>query len=110
MENFKDYWEFIYLNTRLSRQDAMKAARKTWNKGIDKYTALEEIRQTVTPKMTTTINANWNEYDQIQGKIHLANYGVIFLDEYGCPIDDERLLEELNRKYQDYLVDLLIFH
>ena len=59
-------------------------------------------------KTTREINKDWNSYDQIQGKIHMANYGVIFLDEYGCPVDDEYLLEELNQKYQDYLIDMLI--
>lgn len=28
----------------------------------------------------------------------LANYGVIFLDEYDLPIDDEYELEELNQR------------
>lgn len=51
-------------------------------------------------KTRKTINKSWNEYDMTQGKIQLMNYGIIFLDEYGCPIDDEYYLEELNEKYQ----------
>ena len=34
-------------------------------------------------------------YDLAVRKSQLANYGCVWLDEYGCPIDDEYLLEEL---------------
>ena len=49
----------------------------------------------VTMKKTKRINPNWTAYDKSVAKCHLANYGVIYLDCYGQPIDDEYLLEEL---------------
>ena len=44
---------------------------------------------------TTEINPRWRQYDQLTAKAHLFNYGVIYLDEYGFPIDDEYLIEEI---------------
>lgn len=44
---------------------------------------------------TTKIAANWSEYDQSVAKCQLANYGIIYLDEYGCPIDDIYVTDEL---------------
>lgn len=46
-------------------------------------------------KKTVTINPNWTAYDKSVGQSQLANYGVIYLDEYDLPIDDEYLLEDL---------------
>jgi hypothetical protein len=46
-------------------------------------------------KKTKRINPNWTAYDKSVAKCHIANYGVIYLDCYGQPIDDEYLLEEL---------------
>lgn len=46
-------------------------------------------------KTTTTIDSNWNTYDKMTAQCQLVNYGVIFLDNYDLPIDDEYLLEEL---------------
>lgn len=42
-------------------------------------------------KTTKTVNPSWNEYDKVVAECHLANYGIIYLDEYGCPIDVEEL-------------------
>lgn len=44
---------------------------------------------------TTEINPRWRKYDQLTAKAHLFNYGVIYLDEFGFPIDDEYLIEEI---------------
>lgn len=43
--------------------------------------------------MTTrkTINENWSNYDKAVAKCHLANWGVIYIDEYGEPIDVEEV-------------------
>ena len=41
---FKEYEEFIYLNTTLPRLDARLIARECWNKGLDKYEALKEAK------------------------------------------------------------------
>lgn len=46
-------------------------------------------------KTTKEINENWASYDKSVAKCHLANYGVIFLDSFGLPIDDENEAEEL---------------
>lgn len=49
--------------------------------------------------ITTEINENWNDYSKKVAKCQLNNYGVIFLDNYGCPIDNEYELEELYEAY-----------
>lgn len=49
-------------------------------------------------KTTKEINSAWNAYDQSVAKCHLINYGIIFLDEYGIPIDNEFLTDELLKK------------
>lgn len=46
-------------------------------------------------RTTKKINSNWSKYDRMVGLSQLANYGVIYLDEYGLPIDDEYELEEM---------------
>lgn len=43
------------------------------------------------PRKTTTIDPKWSEYDRFVAQCQLANFGTIYLDEYGCPIDDEWL-------------------
>ena len=50
-------------------------------------------------KTTTKISEKWNDYDKKVAQCQLNNYGVIFLDEYGFPIDDEYELEELYEQY-----------
>lgn len=50
-------------------------------------------------KTTTEINEKWDDYGKKVAECHLNNYGVIFLDEYGCPIDNEHELEELYEQY-----------
>lgn len=45
-------------------------------------------------KKVNEINDQWSEYDKVVAKCHLANYGVIYIDDYGLPIDDEYFLEE----------------
>lgn len=44
-------------------------------------------------RMTNEINNAWSEYDKIVGNIHLGRYGVIIIDIYGFPIDNEFDLE-----------------
>ena len=50
-------------------------------------------------KTRKTVNDNWNEYDKVVGRNRLLNYGIIFIDKYGSPIDNEYELEELNQKF-----------
>lgn len=44
---------------------------------------------------TNKIRECWSAYDQSVAQCHLDNYGVIYLDQYGCPIDDYYLIEML---------------
>ena len=52
-----------------------------------------------TMKTTMEINEKWDDYGKKVAECHLNNYGVIFLDDYGCPIDNEYELEELYEAY-----------
>ena len=47
---------------------------------------------------TNKIDMAWSEYDRTVAECQLANYGVIYLDEYGLPIDDIYLTDELNEQ------------
>lgn len=42
---YSEYFDFIYLNVNLPKQDAIKIANECWNKGLDKYEALKEARK-----------------------------------------------------------------
>lgn len=39
-------------------------------------------------KTTRTMNDNWSDYDKSVATSHLNNYGKIYLDGFGSPIDD----------------------
>lgn len=39
-------------------------------------------------EIATLIDQNWNAYDKSVAQCHIANYGRIFLDVYGHPIDN----------------------
>lgn len=55
-------------------------------------------------KTTTTISSTWTAYDTTVAKAQLANYGIIFLDEYDSPIDDIDETDELYEEYSDNVV------
>lgn len=44
-------------------------------------------------KTRKTINSKWSAYDKMIAKVHLAEWGVIYLDEYGCPLELEDAYE-----------------
>lgn len=44
---------------------------------------------------TDSINPKWNSYDRTVAKSQLYNFGCIYIDEYGCPIDNEYVLAKL---------------
>lgn len=44
---------------------------------------------------TYKINDNWSEYDKSVAECHLENYSVIYLDDYGCPIDDIYITDDI---------------
>lgn len=46
-------------------------------------------------KTTTEFETWWGEYDMAVAETHLANYDKIIVDEYGCPIDNEYDLAEI---------------
>lgn len=50
-------------------------------------------------KTRKTLKESWTAYDKSVAKCHLANYGVIYLDSYGVPIDDEYELQEIREKH-----------
>ena len=52
-------------------------------------------------RTTTEIDEKWNDYNKIVAKCQLNNYGVIFLDDCGSPIDNEYELEELYEMYKN---------
>lgn len=52
-------------------------------------------------RVSHSINLDWNEYDTSVGTCQLENWGIIFLDDYDLPIDDEY--------YQEYLYDQTYF-
>lgn len=60
--------------------------------------------------MNTTykINNAWNNYDKSVAKCHLSNYGIIFLDSFSLPVDDQYQTDELynNLKPNDKMHDL----
>lgn len=45
--------------------------------------------------VTDKINDEWNGYDKAVAETHLANYGKIYLDGYGLPIDDLWVVEDI---------------
>jgi hypothetical protein len=47
-----------------------------------------------------SINPLWCAYDKVVAKVQLENYHMIFLDEYGLPIDDIEHVEELYQQYK----------
>lgn len=47
-------------------------------------------------KIVRVIDESWTEYNKVVAQCQMMNYGKIFIDEYGEPIDDEYLTEELN--------------
>ena len=49
-------------------------------------------------RVITEINNKWGTYDKTIAECHLNNYGKIFIDEYGCPIDNEYDLMEIEEK------------
>lgn len=46
-------------------------------------------------KFTRCINDDWFDYYKTTAICQLSNYGIIFLDDYGNPIDNEFELDEL---------------
>lgn len=59
---------------------------------IPKYTPIYNKNM----KIVREINDKWSEYDKMVAQCQMMNYGKIFIDEYGEPIDDEYLIEEYN--------------
>lgn len=54
-------------------------------------------------KTTTEISPEWTDYDRLVAELHIYNYGVIYLDKYGYPIDNDKLIIEEIREGSDNL-------
>lgn len=44
---------------------------------------------------TYSIKTSWSDYDKSVAECQMENYGVIYLDDYGCPIDDIFITDDL---------------
>ena len=84
------------LNEIFCELDYAKDADREFNYSVDLN---ESTSGSTGIRTATTINPCWSEYDQTVASCHLANYGIIFLDEYDYPIDNEYRLEDLNNEY-----------
>lgn len=51
-------------------------------------------------RTTQTVEQGWSGYDKTVAECQLHNYGVIFLDGYGCPLDDEYELEDVFEQWK----------
>lgn len=56
---------------------------------------MKESKSGLKYDIRTEIDDKWGSYDKVVAKCHLNNYGKIFIDEYGYPIDNEYDLVEL---------------
>lgn len=43
--NYRDYYEFIYLNTHLTLEEAFAECAEYWNRGVNKYDLLKIINE-----------------------------------------------------------------
>ena len=50
--------------------------------------------------VTTTIQKDWSDYNKTLAICQMDNNGVIFLDDYGCPIDNEFQVDEM---FEDFI-------
>ena len=49
--------------------------------------------------MKTTTNINqFKGYDRVVAECHMSNWGVIYLDEYGCPMEVEEVIYMLEEE------------
>ena len=55
-------------------------------------------------KTTKEINKNWSAYDQRIAKLHLENYGLIYLDEYDQPM----MIEDVENLYYQEVLKCLV--
>ena len=44
---YKEYYDFLYMNTLLMKYEVQVVARMMWNKGIDKYDAVKIINKSL---------------------------------------------------------------
>lgn len=64
---------------------------------------IKEYKESEENEMKTAkaIDSTWCNYDKTVAEAQLNNFGVIFLDDFGNPIDNEFELDDLYRKYKD---------
>lgn len=60
--------------------------------------------------MRTTNENKFTGYDGVVATAHLANWGVIYLDDYGLPLDVEEVMyllgEEAEKQREDHVLCL----
>ena len=48
-----------------------------------------------TLKNTNVINDYWSDYDKTIAQCHISNWGTIYLDDYGYPMEVEEVINLL---------------
>ena len=101
-DNYNDYVEFVYLNTKLSKDEAFKVCRSFWNKDVNKQEAIKWINDGYTDidacddvKASKKLSANDQALTHIKAAIDIlgksgnkdditkdsiANLGVVMFD------------------------------
>lgn len=79
------------------------AARNGYGLYLDFFDILNMKLRFVTQEREKQIKGKWKAYDELVAKTHLQNYGIVILDEYFKPLDNEYELEEISEKILPYL-------
>ena len=53
--------------------------------------------------LTTSTNPNWSEYDRTVARSHMSNWNKIIINEYGCPIDNEYEIADIEEEFSSIL-------
>jgi hypothetical protein len=105
----RKYFEWAYEYEDVKEANEIKdiykeAKKKIKNNLTNKFKEEKEEVET-----TEEINNKWNEYDKTVANCHLDNFGKIYLDNYGNPIDDMEYaytLHEDERKKENKMTEL----
>lgn len=76
---FKDFYDFIYLNSTLNAEDALMSARSFWNRGMTKREALEALRASKPYElMVAWASGDYAVYEyDTEGDAQLAGEGMV---------------------------------
>lgn len=88
---FKDYYDFIYLNSHLTRSQAQFVARYCWNKGMDKYEALRvawDVKANMKiAKRNKAIKVIWHIATRMVEKSDFSRRWQNLIDRIACEYD-----------------------